>query len=69
VFRAVRYSGVSLGKLMPTCASGQIKASDPKVDSTFGIDPMLFLFSGTSFGAENLSPLFADAALRVRTMR
>jgi hypothetical protein len=40
---------------------GGVLASDPKVDSTFGINPMLVNF-GASLSAENRKPLF-------RTMR
>jgi hypothetical protein len=29
------------------------KASDPKVETTFGIDPMLLLLAGVSFEAES----------------
>jgi hypothetical protein len=34
-----------------------------------GSIPMLLLLAGASLGAEKPDPLFADAALRVRTMR
>jgi hypothetical protein len=45
------------------------RASDPKVDSTFGIDPMLDPLSGASFFAENRVHLSARCAELCRLVR
>jgi hypothetical protein len=40
-----------------------MRASDPKVDATFGIHPMLFLLSSASFDARKTGATFPHDAL------
>ncbi|WP_445502215.1 hypothetical protein [Microvirga sp. G4-2] len=47
----------------------QARASDPKVETTFGIDLMLASFDKRIVLSGKPGPLFTDVALRVRTMR
>jgi len=47
---------------MPSAMDGRALASDPKVDTTFGIDPMLLYLLGASSGAKNRIRFFARCA-------